>query len=59
MNVPIPGRLVSVIMMTGVSPTNRIGTTIGIAPDPPKPQQSILALNRHKSSPTFSTLEIS
>ena len=44
-------------MITGVSPTQRIGTTTGMTAVPsPRP---ILALNRHKSSPTFSTLSIS
>ena len=55
----MPGRLVSVIMITGVSPTKCIGTTIGRPLCPAAPQQSIFALNRHCSSPTFSTLAIS
>ena len=41
----------------GVSPFQRMGTTTGMAPL--TPQHCIFALNRHRSVPTFSTLEMS
>ena len=55
----MPGRFVSVIMITGVSPTKCRGTTIGRPLCPAAPQQSIFALKRQLFSPTFSTLAIS
>ena len=54
----MPGRPAFVIMITGVSPTQRIGTAMGMVV-PLSPQQSIFVLKRHWSSAIFSTLTIS
>jgi hypothetical protein len=48
---PSRGRLVSVIMIIGVSPFHRIGTTIGMLPS--IPQHFMPASNRRRLSPTF------